>query len=373
MPITRSMANDIQAQIHNHLNQLDQRMRDNFDTLENNVAQISNQNRRFTSYIEPFIPETDDFPRWLAQIEQLMTELNYEEGEQRKAFLIRSIGRVAREAIYACDVDNNLTYANLIPLLTTRFARRAGTLSRKRELELIKQKEGETLDKYGDRLKLLVSLAYPNTTPVFREEMALSKFIVTVQPIFLRERLAMQNVQTVYEAVVFAKDLLEARKNTQTEIAQINSVSEDRITSILEKLVDSLDSLKQQNRDNRNKFCAYCRRPGHHISECRDKARNHCFKCNRYGHRASECRTNNNNSYQNSGNRNFNSNQQNYRPRFNQNQFNLRNNYRPENIGQQQNYQPFNTNFRQPQGEATGVPTSGPGRYPSNTTQGLRQ
>lgn len=304
---TRKMA---AAEVRDNLGALRDEVRDAFGRMDATMQGIRNRDRRALYDRDVFDSKFDDFPRWLRRIETTMEELGYEGGPMRKLFLIRNLGPEAKAAAYIIDQNDNLPYADLVAGLRLRFAQQTGTLSQKRSFETIFQRDDETIETFADRLKRTVNQAYPDLGEALREELAVGKFIVTLKPTFLRERLCLENINTVYQAVRRAKELIEARKVGQSDI-QVNSIAEEGMLHMM-RLIDKVDQLIAAQKPERTSQpllkCNVCMKAGHLPSQCRmlqNGKRIQCYNCGKNGHKANQCRAPN---YRN----NFN----NFRPNF---------------------------------------------------------
>lgn len=273
--LTRGMAVRIE-QIYDQLVQIQENLTaHNNNNQGNNIAQfqqtlnqIQGNVAAHNNFIQPipFNPQADNFARWLAEIQQIMQIHNIENPVQQKAYLLRYLGTEGRNSVAGMDLAGTATYQQITDFLNTRFANQVGTPIKRRELELMRPNPGESPEQYGDRVSLSVSKAYPTATVAIRNQMGIAKFISTVQPAFLQEKLACENFDTLIAASNRSRQMLDAHQNSNSFM--VGNVSTDDLVAKLDRLNHELCLLKQTNNNASRLRCEICNRSNHLSIDC---------------------------------------------------------------------------------------------------------
>lgn len=252
--------------------------------------------------------------------------------ESQKQTLLRIIkARITGEALNKIgNLASYESWEDLKQALKTKIKTIISFEAAQEEITNVKQKNTETIQEYGNRVKkLLQNLNNANLTLVDNES-SIAALKIANEKIAIRK---------------FEQNLLN-------ETLKIIVSSSNKQT--LEESVSYAVEREMWLRSTNVTKCNFCNKTGHLESECRTKmARNSnrneplarpgnraqnivCYKCNRPGHYASECRSstprNNNNNYNNNHNNdNAGNNNGNFNRNGNNGENNVRNNLRQQN------------------------------------------
>lgn len=287
----------LQATIDDIQNRLGANNNDDIANMQATLNQIQGNVAANINSIQPlpFNPQIDNFARWLGEIQQIMQILHIDQPAQQKVYLLRYLGTEGRNAVAGMDLAGDATYQQVTQFLQNRFANQVGTPFKRRELELMRPQSGETPEQYADRISLAVSKAYPNGAAVIRNQMGVAKYISTVEPAFLQEKLACENFDTLIAASNRARQLLDARNNSTS--CMVGNIGVDNLLEKLNKLNLELAALKLSNTNAPRIRCEICNRSNHSSKDCffRQKKPNPmsnivCNYCRNIGHVAKDCR-----------------------------------------------------------------------------------
>lgn len=209
-----------------------------------------------------------------------------------------------------------LAFDELCYHLAHRFGSDRLTNVYKAELLNRRRKPAESLPELGQAIRQLVNYAYPKFNGDAKEEVAMEKFLDTLQP-EIRKNIYQQNPTSLNEAVekglkFEAWGLVEETKHgvskSSVRVAAVEGETDEkkqeeteqvRLLKDLQQKVNDLQITRGQRKDV---TCYHCGKVGHISRECyarqregRNKHRNNsqltCYRCGGRGHKSTECAT----------------------------------------------------------------------------------
>jgi hypothetical protein len=242
---------------------------------------------------------------WLKAIDICAIINNIAKNNKIKIALRFSTGRVSDFIHSFIEKDPNATWDYFKINLLNRFGITKDNYVQLTKLRSINQYSSENIQLYADRLLELAYSAYKNfdlRNPVIEFEL-IGYFIDGLLDLDIQKLLIKENPKTFQNAIEIAfkeQDLklkLESRLQSNNKMRQRNE-SKYRLDNFKPMEIDIL---------KRGRFCKFCRRSGHLISECKkrilhnqnlqthvrrqeSKARLQCYFCNKLGHKQSDCK-----------------------------------------------------------------------------------
>ena len=207
-----------------------------------------------------------------------------------------------------------MTYNEMCRELDQRFGAERLANVHKAQLLNRKRQNGESLAELGQEVRKLVNNAYPKFNAEAREEIAIEKFLDTLQS-ETRRTIYQENPATLSQAIekglqIEAWGMREESKHGKT-IARVvttteeNTVEESEQVRLLKDLQNKVNDLQIRKKNDRRVFsCFYCGKPGHIAKECNSRKRDEgssrlpqkgssitCYRCGGRGHRSVDCAT----------------------------------------------------------------------------------
>ena len=164
-------------------------------------------------------------------------------------------------------------------------------------LRKVKQKPQETIQVYAERLLALGEDAFEGQTNDAVQKQLVGYFIDGLYQDNMKLKIMRDNPHTLNAAVTVASREQNLQKRFQLRLGQTKSESaESNSPTPME-----VDHTRQKG------ACHYCKKPGHHIKDCRKRIRQsvgvneattkqrkrreeiNCYKCGKLGHYANEC------------------------------------------------------------------------------------
>ena len=118
----------------------------------------------------------EDWLDWLTHFE-LCAKINDWDDKSKTAFLAVRLKRLAQQVYRDLPEATTKSYDDLKEALTKRFDATKYTERYKSEFKFIKRGKDEGLHELANRVRRLVSLAYPNIEAKFRDELARDQFL----------------------------------------------------------------------------------------------------------------------------------------------------------------------------------------------------
>lgn len=234
-------------------------------------------------------------------------------GSLLEAVLGVKIKGKALQAIQYKDIDS---YEELRTLLRKLYGEKKSLFSLQNEFNLLRQKVGETVQSFGNRVENTLMELIEAT---LREERGETGKRVLQQ--FLRKQALEIFKEGLHEEL---RIIVKARNADQLEIAIREAMEEERLKESHKQLrsnnSNSYKGRSSGRERDRRKWCRICKKEGHEDRDCRyrnrfsqdnrenrnqETARPKCYICNLYGHYARDCRKRYNRDQEN---RNSNSN-----------------------------------------------------------------
>ena len=261
--------------------------------------------RRFTSPQRPKLEVFKGEGNWetfIFQFERLAQRCGWDEGESCDR-LLDCLGGKALEFVSEQRITS---YKHLRKQLTRRFGSREQPISARRQLQYVRQKEGESLEEFSQRVHFLAMDGYPGARETTIHQMAIEAFLRGCRDKDAARVAMDKEPRDVYKALKYVKTAVQNNRalfgtGTRPAVRQVSFADDDMpVTKLppkteglevgtlnVEQLAVDLRVLSEiVHRLSRNRSPA--RSPS--SSPVRSKIR--CFRCNGLGHIASRCPTN---------------------------------------------------------------------------------
>ena len=221
------------------------------DCNNSHVASIvQNGTREKTEIICKVKPQlydgSDDLEEYLTQF-NLLVELNNWNSKTKALFLASSLNGVARAILNEISEPERHSYDSLVDALKSRF----GSVNRsevfRAELQTRVRFRNETLPELAQAIKKLTRRAYPGTSPVVRDTLALDYFIDAIPETEIRLRLREIGPKTISEAeniAVRLEALRVADRQKGKSVRTAEAVHEGNNNNELQEIRKSLKSLQ---------------------------------------------------------------------------------------------------------------------------------
>ena len=222
--------------------------------------------------VEPFDPESDDWPTYAERLEQLLLASGItDHGGKRVAAFLTVIGPKAYtflRNVLAPDKPATKTYAELVAALKAHLDPKPLVIAERFKFHRRSQKEGETVAKYLAELRKLAEYC---DFKDYREEALRNRLVCGIQSEAIQKRLLAEADLTLQKAYEVAQGIEAASKQA----------SELRASSRTQE-VHSIAS-------GDTKPCYRCGRTGHAHDKCYFKTQK-CLNCGKQGHIAKVCK-----------------------------------------------------------------------------------
>lgn len=206
-----------------------------------------------------------------------------------------------------------MSYDEMNAALDQRFGAERLADVHKAQLLNMKRENGQSLAELGQQVRKLVNNAYPKFNFEAKEEIAIEKFLDTLET-ETRRSIYQENPRSLSQAIekglkIEAWGMREQSMHGKTNVrVAVDAEDEDesehvRILRDLQNKVNDLHIKKKDYSKDRQITCFYCGKPGHIAAECYSKKRDEgtrlpqkgsrltCYRCGGRGHRSTECAT----------------------------------------------------------------------------------
>lgn len=189
---------------------------------------------------------SDDLEEYLTQF-NLLAELNNWNTKTKALFLASSLNGVARAILNEISEPERHCYESLVDALKSRFGSANRSEVFRAELQTRVRFRNETLPELAQAIKKLTRRAYPGTSPVVRDTLALDYFIDAIPETEIRLRLREIGPKTISEAeniAVRLEALRVADRQKGKSVRTAEAVVEGNDRNELQEIRKSLKSLQ---------------------------------------------------------------------------------------------------------------------------------
>lgn len=201
-----------------------------------------------------------EFKEWIKSIEKYALLTGVHADQIKLVAYQASKGPVSDFLKRYLEANQGASWLQVKTELTTRFAEVTDTQHALMLLRKIKQKQGENIQVYAERLLALADEAYPNQVHAAIDQQLIGFFIDGLQHDYMKMKVMRENPATLQAAITSATSEQNLRRRFEL-------------------------------RSNNQRHSSFSHPTGDEpmdISHARRTLR--CFKCNRKGHKARECR-----------------------------------------------------------------------------------
>ena len=245
-------------------------------------------------------PTTKQYKHWKKTLHNFLTKTNTTDDNDKLLLLTNFV----HSDIYD-HISDVTTYAEALAILDTMYIMPINIVFNRHVLKSTKQKAGENLEDFLQRLKTLgKECEFKAVTAAEHQEEAIrDAFIAGLCSTDIQRRLLEENNMTLSQAFEKARALYTAQKNSeeyQSTSTYTASMSEKQLGNIPHMSPhNTMNSPGQDDHHSSAAFqtydkCYYCGGPVHPRYQC--PARNALCKCGRRGHYTKVCRNPNTNS-----------------------------------------------------------------------------
>ena len=270
---------------------------------------ISDENEKNTS--RPVVlPDEytgdEDWLDWLTHFE-LCAKINDWDDKSKTAFLAVRLKRSAQQVYRDLPEATTKSYDDLKEALTKRFDTTKYTERYKSEFKFIKRGKDEGLHELANRVRRLVSLAYPNIEAKFRDELARDQFLDALDSREFRLKVRQSRPKSLDEAVDIAAEietmeLAEERRRFKAvhatefpsyKLEQQSTTSSNNLECLVKESFKIIEQNTAVMREMISALKVKEERGGYHGYDNNRKSRgntgNACFHCGKVGHFIASC------------------------------------------------------------------------------------
>lgn len=195
---------------------------------------------------------SDDLEEYLTQY-TLVSELNGWKESTKALFLASSLSGGARALLNEMSDNERHNYQSLVEALRNRFGSENRSEVFRAELQTRVRMKNETLPELAQAIKQLTRRAYPGTSPVVKDTLALDYFIDAIPETEIRLRLREVGPKSISEAENIAVRLEALRIADRQKGRSVRSAEVD-VTSI--NLANNIDEIKNSVKSLRSEVNA---------------------------------------------------------------------------------------------------------------------
>lgn len=193
---------------------------------------------------------SDDLEEYLTQF-NLLAELNNWGPKPKALLLASSLSGGARAILSEMTEAERRDYDCLVSMLKNRF----GSVNRsevfRAELQTRVKQRNETLPELAQAIKKLTRHAYPGSSPIVRDTLAIDYFIDAIPETEIRLRLREVGPKTIGEAENIAVRLealriADRQKGRSVRVADTQSVDKDQLLTELKEVKSGLKTLQNE-------------------------------------------------------------------------------------------------------------------------------
>ena len=268
-----------------------------FQDLNNHLKGLSNAVS--TQGISQLIPSYDGIPskfkEWIKNIEKYSLLMNIPHGRIKLITYQTSSGSVSSFLKRLLENNENLTWPQVKAELATVFAEITDSQHAFLLLRKCKQKQGESVQIFAERLLALAEEAYANESSGAKiiDRQLVGFFIDGLYHDYLKLKVMRENPDNFQTAIQIAQNEQNLRKRFDLRSGNRNKNGNHTID---EEILADVNYYKTQ------RYCYYCNKQGHLKRNCRSKKI--CWNCQKLGHIKRNCqnktkKNRNNNTSQN--------------------------------------------------------------------------
>ena len=291
-----------QAQFVNVLRNVGEQMAGLSRTVGENMAGLSTTvgAQGVAKIINPFDGNPKDFKEWIKSIEKYALLTRVQADQVKMVAYQASKGPVSDFIKRYLEANAACTWDQVKTELTTRFAEVTDTQHALMLLRKVKQKQGESIQVYAERLMALGDEAFPHQVHAAIDQQLIGFFIDGLLHDYMKMKVMRDNPATLQQAITIAtgeqnlRRRFDLRSNHSSRSLYGNNLGEEPM---------EVDHARPSFR------CYKCNKQGHKAKECwskntninavnnsvnpaRQKSRANitCWFCQKRGHYANECR-----------------------------------------------------------------------------------